>query len=92
MSLGYNVDRCIRLRIPPCPLHVDTGFQARLGDLLVRRQSDRGIKKYEDHFRVGMLYYVEDGQRILLQTFESPVHFSSTIWRVDRTLCLNYDV
>jgi hypothetical protein len=36
-ALGFPLDRCVSLRIPPCPLIVDTQFQDRLAELCLAR-------------------------------------------------------
>jgi hypothetical protein len=45
-AAGYNLDTCIRLKLPPAPLCLSPALKDRLTDLQRRRVSDIGVVTY----------------------------------------------
>jgi hypothetical protein len=46
-ALGFSVDACISLKIPPAPLLLDEAFLAKLVDLQQRRLTQHGVHVFK---------------------------------------------
>lgn len=88
-AIGYDVDRCISLRVPPLPVHVEPTFQTHLSDLHKGWIFLTGVSTYvaEQTVKITMSLVVYNGELVVMFTvlhLERPGN-----WTVVRIFILN---
>ncbi len=91
-ALGYDVDACIKWRIPPLPLFVHFGFTEHLGQLQLDWLSPNGVRTVtadDVMIRCVFMHYGIDYTNhpgFVMQTVCYRTDFNPKVWRVDRVL------
>jgi hypothetical protein len=89
-AFGYDVDACLKWRIPPLSLFVNPGFAEHLGQLRRDWLSSKGVKTVTaDDVMISFVFMHWGGNNhsgFVMHTVCYRAAFDPKVWRVDRFL------